>query len=82
MCHIYISHISDPTVDVDAPKDEQQIARNLQTLKNRLRGRGGRRGARGGRQVMMEGFGGRESQSNSEYVAPVVSLLFSDPLVD
>lgn len=31
---------------------------------------------------MMEGFGGRESQSNSEYVASVVSLLLSDPLVD
>ncbi|EKM82819.1 hypothetical protein AGABI1DRAFT_89509 [Agaricus bisporus var. burnettii JB137-S8] len=61
---------TDPTVDVDTPKDEQQIARNLQTLKNRLRGRGGRRGARGGRQVMMEGFGGRESQSNSESEAP------------
>ncbi|KAF5386774.1 hypothetical protein D9615_001663 [Tricholomella constricta] len=33
-----------PSLSSDAPHDEQQIARNVQALKNRLRGRGGRRG--------------------------------------
>ncbi|KAJ7168181.1 signal recognition particle binding protein [Mycena crocata] len=37
-----------PTQSSDAPQDEQQIARNVQALKNRLRGRGGKRGGRGG----------------------------------
>lgn len=56
-------------MDADTPKDEQQIARNLEALKTRLRGRGGRRGGRGGRQAVMEGWGERESQSNSECVS-------------
>lgn len=54
-------------MDVDTPKDEQQIARNLEALKTRLRGRGGRRGGRGGRQVVVDGWG--ESPSNSECVS-------------
>ncbi|KAG5653262.1 hypothetical protein H0H81_001422 [Sphagnurus paluster] len=33
-----------PSRSSDTPHDEQQIARNVQALKNRLRGRGGRRG--------------------------------------
>ena len=41
------------------PLDEQQIARNVQALKNRLRGRGSRRGGRGvGR---MDSGNGRDS---------------------
>ncbi|KAF9262120.1 signal recognition particle binding protein [Marasmius fiardii PR-910] len=40
----------------DSPQDEQQIARNVQALKNRLRGRGGRRGGGGGGR---SGGGGR-----------------------
>ncbi|KAG5342240.1 hypothetical protein C0989_004552, partial [Termitomyces sp. Mn162] len=38
-----------PSLSSDTPHDEQQIARNVQALKNRLRGRGGRRGGGGGR---------------------------------
>lgn len=45
-----------PTLNPETPMDEQQIALNIQALKNRLRGRGGRRGGRGGRAVS-----GRES---------------------
>ncbi|KAF8078117.1 SRP54-type protein [Lyophyllum atratum] len=37
-----------PSLSADVPHDEQQIARNVQALKNRLRGRGGRRGGGGG----------------------------------
>ncbi|KAG6379125.1 SRP54-type protein [Boletus reticuloceps] len=36
-----------PSESPDVPQDEQQIARNVQALKDRLRGRGGRRGGRG-----------------------------------
>lgn len=63
---------TEPSADVDAPKDGQEVARNVEALKNRLRGRGGRRGGRGGRQVStsMEGWGGRESQSNSDSETP------------
>ncbi|KAG6917803.1 hypothetical protein DXG01_001075 [Tephrocybe rancida] len=43
-----------PSLPSDAPQDEQQIARNVQALKNRLRGRGGRRGG-GGRTVSRTG---------------------------
>jgi len=60
-----------PTIAVDASQDEQQIARNVQALKNRLRGRGGRRGGRGGR----AGANERESHPNSEYVYYVVIFL-------
>ncbi|KAG6331518.1 hypothetical protein ID866_7567 [Astraeus odoratus] len=35
-----------PTKSPDVPQDEQQIARNVQALKNRLRGRGGKQGGR------------------------------------
>ena len=45
--HLYIPPV--PSLNPDAPQDEQQIARNVQALKSRLRGRGGRRGGRGGR---------------------------------
>ncbi|KAF9239660.1 SRP54-type protein [Melanogaster broomeanus] len=36
-----------PSESPEVPQDEQQIARNVQALKDRLRGRGGRRGGRG-----------------------------------
>ncbi|KAH9484160.1 Signal recognition particle receptor subunit alpha-like protein, partial [Psilocybe cubensis] len=36
-----------PSINPDVPQDEQQIARNVQALKSRLRGRGGRRVTRG-----------------------------------
>lgn len=36
-----------PSESPDVPQDEQQIARNVQALKDRLRGRGGRRSGRG-----------------------------------
>jgi len=45
-----------PTLNPETPMDEQQIALNIQALKNRLRGRGGRRGGRAVRAVS-----GRES---------------------
>ena len=64
-------HLSlEPSVNMDAPKDGQEIARNVEAFKNRLRGRGGRQRGRGKRQVSMsiDGWGGRESQSNSEYL--------------
>lgn len=51
-----------PTESPEAPQDEQQIARNVQALKNRLRGRGGRRGGRG----MSRGESGRDSGPNSD----------------
>ncbi|KAF9567609.1 signal recognition particle binding protein [Agrocybe pediades] len=37
-----------PAVDTDTPQDEEQIARRVQALQSRLRGRGGRRAGRGG----------------------------------
>ncbi|CAK5264698.1 unnamed protein product [Mycena citricolor] len=52
-----------PTQSSDTPQDEQQIARNVQALKNRLRGRGGKRGGRGGRS---EAGSGRESVPGSD----------------
>lgn len=36
-----------PSLSSEAPNDEQQISLNVQVLKNRLRGRSGRRGGRG-----------------------------------
>lgn len=68
-------------MDVDTPKDEQQIARNIEALKSRLRGRGRRRGGRGGRQVTMEGWGGRDSQSNSECAQFIYAFLRTDPVI-
>lgn len=43
--------------------DEEQIARNVQALKNRLRGRGGRAGRRG---LGRAEAGGRDSHPGSE----------------
>jgi signal recognition particle receptor subunit alpha len=45
---------------VELPQDEQQIARNVQALKNRLRGRGGRRG--GGSSRSEKAAGDRDSE--------------------
>ncbi|KAK7049282.1 hypothetical protein VNI00_005883 [Paramarasmius palmivorus] len=56
-------------VSSDAPQDEQQIARNVQALKNRLRGRGGRRGGRGGRSFSDAGSG-RDSAPPSDSDTP------------
>ncbi|KAG7086592.1 hypothetical protein E1B28_002537 [Marasmius oreades] len=56
-------------VSSDTPQDEQTIARNVQALKNRLRGRGGRRGGRGGRTVSDTGSG-RDSTPTSDSEFP------------
>ncbi|KAJ6488614.1 signal recognition particle binding protein [Mycena vitilis] len=57
-----------PTQSSDAPQDEQQIARNVQALKNRLRGRGGKRGGRGiGR---TDSGSGRDSVPTSDTESP------------
>ncbi|KAK7023937.1 signal recognition particle binding protein [Favolaschia claudopus] len=53
-----------PTQSPDTPLDEQQIARNVQALKNRLRGRGGKRGGRGGGRS--DAGSGRDSVPNSD----------------
>ncbi|KAJ6500475.1 signal recognition particle, alpha subunit, N-terminal-domain-containing protein [Mycena sanguinolenta] len=53
-----------PTQSSDAPQDEQQIARNVQALKNRLRARGGKRGGRGGGRA--DTGSGRDSVPNSD----------------
>src|SRR5882762_3018454 len=58
--------------------DEQQIARNVQALKNRLRGRGGARAAGRGRARGDPGSG-RDSHPNSEYVP--LDYVFSSPLI-
>lgn len=55
--------LSEPTVNPDLPSDEQQIARKVEALKNRLRGQGRRRG-RGGRTETTGN--GRDSVPNSE----------------
>ncbi|KAH9079181.1 P-loop containing nucleoside triphosphate hydrolase protein [Lactarius deliciosus] len=60
--------------DVDAPPpehhlgtvDEQQIARNVQALKNRLRGRGGTRTAGRGGRTRGDTGSGRDSHTNSD----------------
>lgn len=49
LCYEILPPYSVPSLNPDTPQDEQKIARNVQALKNRLRGRGGRRGGRGGR---------------------------------
>ncbi|TFK29772.1 signal recognition particle binding protein [Coprinopsis marcescibilis] len=54
---------TEPSMNPDASQDEQQIARNVEALKNRLRGRGGRRGGRGGRSDVGSG---RDSHPNSD----------------
>ncbi|KAJ7582600.1 SRP54-type protein [Mycena floridula] len=56
-----------PSQSPDAPQDEQQIARNVQALKNRLRGRGGRRGRGGARAAPDSGL---ESLQSSDSEAP------------
>ncbi|KAG9318261.1 SRP54-type protein [Chiua virens] len=53
-----------PSESPDAPQDEQQIARNVQALKARLRGRGGRRGGRGTSRV--ESGNGRDGAPTSD----------------
>jgi hypothetical protein len=45
--NIHIDILPVPSQPMDTPLDEQQIARNVQALKNRLRGRGVKRGSRG-----------------------------------
>jgi len=68
----YVSHLLlEPSVHPDAPKDGQEIARNAEIFKSRLRGRGGsRQRGRGARQVSVpiDRKAGRDSQSNSECV--------------
>ncbi|KAG8217317.1 signal recognition particle, alpha subunit, N-terminal-domain-containing protein [Butyriboletus roseoflavus] len=51
-----------PSESPDVPQDEQQIARNVQALKDRLRGRGNRRGGRGISRV--ESGSGRDGSDN------------------
>lgn len=46
---IYLYIFSAPSLNPDVPQDQQQIAIKVQALKNRFRGRGGRRGGRGAR---------------------------------
>ncbi|KAF6764995.1 signal recognition particle binding protein [Ephemerocybe angulata] len=53
-----------PSLNAEPALDEQSIARNVQALKNRLRGRGGRRGGRGGR--IADASSGRDSHPNSD----------------
>ena len=52
-------------------QDEEQIARNVQALKNRLRGRGGTPGRRG--RGRTDVGSGRESLPGSEYVIMISS---------
>lgn len=53
-----------PSESSIAVQDEQQIARNVQALKNRLRGRGGRKGGRGAARV--DSGSGRDSVPASD----------------
>jgi len=65
-----------PSQSEDNATDEQKIARNVQALKNRLRGRGGRRAiGRGGTQRFDSGSG-RDSHPGSESVSFIVPLSF------
>lgn len=57
-----------PSQSSDVALDQQQIAKNVQALKNRLRGRGGRRGGKEG--WRSDAGSGRDSVPNSEYVRP------------
>jgi len=59
--------------------DEQQIARNVQALKNRLRGRGGARAAGRGR-ARGEPGSGRDSHPNSEYAFALRFFSRADPV--
>ena len=64
MCS-YAHSLPAPSVS-PAVVDEQQISRNVQALKNRLRGRGGRRGGKAASRT--ESGSGRESHPGSECV--------------
>ncbi|KAI0273799.1 P-loop containing nucleoside triphosphate hydrolase protein [Gloeopeniophorella convolvens] len=55
-----------PTESPSGTVDEQQIARNVQALKNRLRGRGGARGGGRGGRARVESGSERESYPNSD----------------
>jgi len=57
-----------PSHDNEASVDEQQIARNVQALKNRLRGRGGRTGKRGSGRADVGS--GRDSHPGSDSDTP------------
>ncbi|KAH9842844.1 P-loop containing nucleoside triphosphate hydrolase protein [Rhodofomes roseus] len=57
-----------PLHDSEASVDEQQIARNVQALKTRLRGRGGRMGKRGGGRADIGS--GRDSHPGSDSDTP------------
>ncbi|OCB84184.1 P-loop containing nucleoside triphosphate hydrolase protein [Sanghuangporus baumii] len=56
---------TEPAISADVPLDEQQISRNVQALKNRLRGKGRRRGM--GR---MESRSGRDTLHASDSDTP------------
>ena len=62
--YIHIDILLVPSQPVDTPLDEQQIARNVQALKNRLRGRGVKRGSRGAGR--MDVGSGRDTHPDSE----------------
>ncbi|KAI1796002.1 signal recognition particle binding protein [Ganoderma leucocontextum] len=79
-----VAHPARPTIDMPPPSedmdtvpavsnsevhDEQQIARNVQALKNRLRGRGGQTGRRG--RGRAEVGSGRESLPGSDSETPI-----------
>ncbi|KAJ2931333.1 hypothetical protein H1R20_g5688, partial [Candolleomyces eurysporus] len=55
-----------PSINPDTSHDEQQIARNVQALKNRLRGRGRQRGRIG----RLDPSSGRDSHPNSDIDKP------------
>ncbi|KIK63638.1 hypothetical protein GYMLUDRAFT_40706 [Collybiopsis luxurians FD-317 M1] len=56
---------TEPSQSEDATQDERQIARNVQALKARLRGRGGRRGGKPSMRSFDSGSG-RDSVNNSD----------------
>lgn len=62
--------LQDPTVDTDTAQDEEQISRNVQALKNRLRGKGRRRGM-----ARLESGSGRDSHA-SEYMISFTETIF------
>ncbi|KAF4604100.1 hypothetical protein EYR40_001283 [Pleurotus pulmonarius] len=57
-----------PSQSSDVALDQQQIAKNVQALKNRLRGRGGRRGGKEG--WRSDAGSGRDSVPNSDSETP------------
>ena len=78
----YVVFASLPLIVFAAPPDhplgtvdEQQIARNVQALKNRLRGRGGARVAGRGGGTRGDTGSGRDSHPNSECVPFFQSLI-------